>query len=118
MIPSQFKVDIFSEINRLITDKFDLFIFEETVKELEKLASSKKKDSIHAKVALSLIKQKNLKRLTNSSNESYVDNLILEGVTNKDIVCTQDQILCKMLKKQHQGIRLITLKSKKYLDFK
>ncbi|HYD02744.1 MAG TPA: hypothetical protein VEC16_00440 [Alphaproteobacteria bacterium] len=117
MIPSQFKVDIFSEIKRLITEPYELCVFDVSILELEKLAASKKTEAMHAKVALKLIKQKNLKRLPNSNNESYADNLILESVTNQDIVCTQDQALRRMLKHKHNGIRFIALKSKKYLDF-
>jgi uncharacterized protein len=117
MIPSQFKVDIFTEIKRLITEPYELCVFEATVSELEVLCKSQKKDAIHAKVAFKLIKQKNLKRLPNSNNESYADNLILESVTNQDIVCTQDQALRRLLKHKHDGIRFITLKSKMYLGF-
>jgi len=117
MIPSQFKVDIFQELKRLINSPFEIFIHGSTIGELEKLAKSNSKVKIHANIALKLIKQKNLKRLANSVNEKYTDDLILEGVTSKDIVCTQDQILKRRLKESHRGIRLITLKSKKYLDF-
>ena len=117
MIPSQFKVDIFSEINRLIEEPYELCTYQGIIDELSELAKSKGKDSIHAKTALMIIKQKNLKSLPNSINETYADNLILEGVTSKDVVCTQDQALKRLLKHQHKGIRFITLKSKKYLDF-
>jgi rRNA-processing protein FCF1 len=117
MIPSQFKVDIFSEFKRLMTEQSSLYVLEASIDELTTISLGKTKDNVHAKVALKLIKQKNLKTLPNSTNEKYADNLILEGVTNKDIVCTQDQALKRLLKNKHKGIRLITLKSKKYLDF-
>lgn len=117
MIPGQFKVDIFSELKRLINEPFDVYIHESTVGELEKFSKGNTKAKLHANVALKLIKQKNLKRLANSVNEKYTDDLILEGVTSKDIVCTQDQVLKRRLKAFHKGIRLITLKSKKYLNF-
>jgi rRNA-processing protein FCF1 len=117
MIPSQFKVDIFTEIKRLVDEPYELCVYQGVIDELFKLAKLKNKDSTHAKTALLLIKQKNLKSLPNSINETYADNLILEGVTSKDVVCTQDQALKRLLRHQHKGIRLITLKSKKYLDF-
>ena len=117
MIPSQFKVDIFAEIDRLLEEPHDLCVFQGIIDELSELGSGKSKDCIHAKTALKLIKQKNLKSLPNSINEKYADNLILEGVTNKDIVCTQDQALKRLLRAKHKGIQLITLKSKKYLGF-
>lgn len=117
MIPSQFKVDIFSEIKRLVNEPYELCIYQGVIDELSELAKSKSKDSVHAKTALMMIKQKNLKSLPNSINETYADSLILEGVNSSDVVCTQDQALKRLLKHQHKGIRLITLKSKKYLDF-
>jgi rRNA-processing protein FCF1 len=110
-------VDIFSEIKRLINEPYELCIYEGSIDELSDLAKGNGKNVVHAKTALKLIKQKNLKSLPNSINEKYADNLILEGVTNKDIVCTQDQALKRLLKDKHDGIRLITLKSKKYLSF-
>jgi rRNA-processing protein FCF1 len=117
MIPTQFKVDVFLEIKRLMTEPYELCIYQGTVDELEVLAKGNSKNAMHAKTAIKLIKQKNLKSLPNSINEKYADNLILEGVTNKDIVCTQDQALKRLLRHKHEGIRLIALKSKKYLDF-
>ncbi|MGV8087410.1 MAG: PIN domain-containing protein [Candidatus Woesearchaeota archaeon] len=117
MIPSQFKVDIFSEIKRLINEPYELYTYDAVVDELSKLAKGQSRDSIHAKTALMMIKQKNLKSLPNSINETYADSLILDGVIDKDIICTQDQALKRLLKNRYKSIRLITLKSKKYLDF-
>ena len=117
MIPLEFKVDIFSEIKRLMIEPYELFIFEATLDELVKLSRGNSKAAIAAKATIKLIKQKNLKSLTNSNDEKYVDSLILEGSTSKDIVCTQDQALKRLLKAKHKGIRLITLKSKKYLGY-
>jgi rRNA-processing protein FCF1 len=117
MIPTQFKVDIFSEIKRLINEPYEVCIYKGSIDELSDIAKGAGKNAMHAKTALKLIKQKNLKSLPNSINEKYADNLILEGVTNKDMVCTQDQALKRLLKSRHSGIRLITLKSKKYLGF-
>jgi rRNA-processing protein FCF1 len=117
MIPTQFKVDVFAEIKRLMNEPYDLCIFKGSVDELDVLSKGVGKNAQHAKTALKLIKQKNLKSLPNSINEKYADNLILEGVTNEDIVCTQDQALKRLLRNKHKGIRLIALKSKKYLGF-
>jgi uncharacterized protein len=117
MIPIQFKVDVFTEIKRLMTEPYELCVYQGTIDELLVLSKNNGKIAMNAKATLKLIKQKNLKSLPNSINETYADSLILDGVTNKDIVCTQDQALKRLLKNKHKGIRLITLKSKKYLDF-
>ena len=117
MIPAQFKVDVFTEIKRLLTEPYELCLFQGSIDELLDLAKNNGKIGVSAKLALALIKQKNLKSLPNSINEKYADNLILEGVTSEDIVCTQDQALKRLLRSRHKGIRLIALKSKKYLGF-
>jgi uncharacterized protein len=117
LIPIQFKVDIFSEFKRLLSEPYELCVYQGSIDELMDLAKGNSKTALTAKTALKLIKQKNLKSLPNSINEKYADNLILEGVTSKDIVCTQDQALKRLLRAKHKGIRLIALKSKKYLDF-
>ena len=117
LIPIQFKVDIFTEIKRLINEPYELCIYQGSIDELSELSKGNSKSALIAKTALKLIKQKNLKSLPNSINEKYADNIILEGVTNKDIVCTQDQALKRLLRSKHKGIRLIALKSKKYLGF-
>jgi len=117
LIPLQFKVDIFAEVRRLLSEPYELYVYQGTIDELNDLAKGNSKAAVTARTAIKLIKQKNLKSLPNSINEKYADTLILEGVTNKDIVCTQDQALKRLLKDKHKGIRLMALKSKKYLDF-
>jgi uncharacterized protein len=117
MIPTQFKVDIFTEIRRLMDEPYGLFVYDASIAELSELAKGNSRDAGHAKAAITLIKQKNLKTLPNSVNEKYVDDLILKGVTEGDVVCTQDQALKRLLRGKYSGIRFITLKSKKYLGF-
>lgn len=113
MIPGQNKIDIFEDIKRLMTSPYQLCIFKETIDELSKIASGKGKDSSNAKVALKLIKQKNLKTLKNSSTEdSYIDNIILGNITDSDIICTQDKALKRLLKSKFPKIRIITLNRK------
>ena len=113
MIPVQHKIDIFEEIKRLMTVPYQLCIFRETIAELEKLAAGKGRDSSTAKVALKLIKQKNLKTLKNSFREnSHVDDVILSNITDSDIVCTQDKALKRLLRHKFPKIKIITLNRK------
>ena len=113
MIPAQFRVDIFEEIKRIMVDPYQLCIFEATVTELKKVSEGHGKHSTAAKIALILIKQKNLKILKNSLTTGYVDELILNE--KNAIICTQDAELKKQLKKKH--VKIITLKSREYLVF-
>ncbi len=113
MVPGQNNIDIFEDINRLMTTPYQICIFKETIDELSKIALGKGKDSSNAKVALKLIKQKNLKTLKNSSTEdSYIDNIILGNITDSDIICTQDKALKRLLKSKFPKIRIITLNRK------
>ena len=118
LIPGQFKVDIFQEIGKIMGESYELCIFQPTIDELTKIASTNTKDKNNAKIALALIKQKNLKSLHNSSKEdSYIDQIILDNIIDNDIVCTQDKELKRSLKQKNKKIRIMTLKSKKHIDF-
>jgi rRNA-processing protein FCF1 len=113
MIPGQFKVDIFEELKRIISFPYDVCVFSATIDELNEISTKNSRDKNNAKIALNLIKQKNLKTLQGSG--SYTDDIILNNVDTKCIVCTQDKALKRLLKQK--GIQIITLKSKKYLAF-
>jgi len=119
LVPGQFKVDIFEEFARTLSFPYQLCIFKETIDELSKIAESKKRDASNAKVALKLIKQKNLKSLPNSYTQEgfYIDKIILENITDNDIVCTQDKELKRQLRQKSKKIRILTLKSKKHIVF-
>lgn len=113
MLPAQHKIDVFEEIKMLMNTPYQLCIFGGTVDELSKIASGKGKDSSAAKVALKLIKQKNLKTLKNSSTEnSHVDDVILGSITDSDIVCTEDKALKRLLRHRFPKIKMISLNRK------
>ena len=110
LIPSQFNVDIFAEIDRIVLEKYELYIVDKTIDELEEIINKKdqkQKDKMAAKLALQLIKAKNLK-VIKTQEDLIVDDIIvkLKGYT----VATQDIGLKKRLKTQ-----IITLRSKKKL---
>ena len=109
MIPAQYRIDVFEGIKRLVNEPYQLCIFSQSKDELGKIAPGKGKHSQAAKAALELIKQKNLKTLQISSNESYIDSIILEHASEKDIVCTQDKALKRQLLQKMPKIRIIEL---------
>ena len=113
LIPAQFKVDIFLEIERITGDSYKICILEQTIDELNSIIekqSGKNKDA--AKLALQLIKQKDLNTIKNSQ-KGIVDDIILDIVDNSYIVATQDKELKNKLK--DKKIKIITLRAKKYL---
>ena len=110
LIPYQFHVDIFSEIDRIILEKYRLYIVDKTIDELKKIIKDKEQKGKHklaATLALQLIKAKDVKIIKTKQDKS-VDDIIanLEGYT----IATQDIGLKKRLK-----CRIITLRAKKTL---
>lgn len=109
LIPEQFKVDIFAELEKLFGIKIELYIIDKTIDELKAI---KGKDKFAAKLALQLIEKRNINQLT---SEEYVDDAIV-SICQRDktfLVATNDSMLKKRLKKG--GIITIELRQKKYL---
>jgi len=135
LIPAQFKVDIFSEIERICNFKYQLVVIDKTLEELQDIAaSSRGKDSRASKLAIKMINKisnireedniknnikNNIKILKTSEEYSkhYADRIIIETAEkNKDvIVATQDRELKRILK--DKNTQLIVMKNKSYLDF-
>jgi uncharacterized protein len=114
MIPGQYKVDIFSEIERIMEEPFELCIVEETLNELNRLVmSGSAKDKFAAKLALVLTIQKNLKRLPSSKGRVSADDEIVKASDDNTIVATQDLILRDRVREK--GAKVIGLRQKKYL---
>ncbi|MCK4521883.1 MAG: nucleotide-binding protein [Nanoarchaeota archaeon] len=116
LIPSQFKLDIFSEIKRIADFNYELYIIDKTVDELKgiiKDKGQKEKNKLAAKIALQLIRLKKVKDIKTKDNK-IVDDLILDIVNKNYIVATSDRILKQKLRKK--GITLIILKNKRYLE--
>ena len=113
MLPLQFKVDIFSELDRVCNFNCNLFIYEESINELKNIIQkSGGKDKKAAQFALKLIKLKNIKVL--KSEKKDVDSLILENLDDDTIVATQDITLKKKL--LEKGVSVVILRQKKYLQ--
>ncbi len=117
LIPGDKGVDIFSEIERIMSEPYELCVLDKTVEELNSLVekSSKKKEGFNAKLGIILLKQKNLKTLKSFSGE-YADRAIFdyaEKNSEKVIVATQDKGLKDRLEKI--PVRIIQLRQEKYL---
>ena len=113
LIPYQFKVDIFSRIERISTFKYELFILDKTLDELKKIVEEQKgMDKEAAKIALKLISIKNIGIIKTKSSEK-TDKLILDVASKDDfIVATQDKELRYMLKQNNVPIMLLRQKKK------
>lgn len=113
LIPLKFRVDIFSEFNRVCNSNYELTVFDQSIDELRNIIS--RQSGINKKAAqfaLKLIKLKNIGII--NSEQKDVDSLILDSSNKNTIIATQDIALKKKLLKK--GSSVIILRQKKYLQ--
>jgi rRNA-processing protein FCF1 len=108
-IPYQFSIDIFEEIDRVVEGDYELTTLDCVLEELKKLKKSTGKDAAAAKVALILIKEKNIKVI--KTGEKNVDIKIYRMADKNTIVATNDRNLRRRLK--NKNVKVLYLRSKK-----
>lgn len=125
LVPGQFTVDIFSELERIIEEPYEIIILEETMKELRKIASEGKgNDQRAAKLGLLLLEQQQTKYRSTSESQckdlkiipgsgTYADDAILAIAEDDCFVATNDTALKHRL--LDRGIRVVFLKQQQYL---
>jgi len=116
-IPFQFKVDIFSELAKVMNEPYEVYILEQTINELNNIVKTQKgKNREYALMALKLIEKKRIKQksLYMFPLSKTVDDILVEISDKNIIIATQDKELKKRLKSR--GIQTIILRSKKYLE--
>jgi rRNA-processing protein FCF1 len=114
LIPGQFRVDIFSEIERIMQEPFELCVVDKSIAELNKLAAGGRQiDKFAAKLALVLIIQKNLKTLHSFGSKKSVDDIIVAKADENTFIATQDKVLKERVKER--GAKIIGLRQQKYL---
>ena len=103
MAIAEFKIDIFSELERICDFTYDLYILEGTIKELKKIMEEQRqKFKRAAKLALAIVKAKGIKKIASSN---YVDDELVELSKKGNLVLTQDIELKKRLTKPYFTIR-------------
>ena len=103
MAIAEFKIDIFSELERICDFTYDLYILEGTIKELKKIMEEQRqKFKRAAKLALAIVKAKGIKKIASSN---YVDDELVELSKKGNLVLTQDIELKKRLTKPYLTIR-------------
>lgn len=113
LIPAIFGVDIFSEIQRIYPFKHLLAVLGSTIVELETIKSRPGKQAAAAKLALGLIKAKNINTLPTAVKHTDDAIVAIAQKQGNCIVATQDAALRSRLKKE--GVSVIVLRQKKYL---
>ena len=114
LIPYQFKLDIFKEIDRILHFDYSLFILDKTLDELNNIVEKQKgKDKDAAKFALKLLEAKKIKKIM-SNAENADDSIVDVASQEKVIVATQDKVLKQRL--EEAGIPIIIMRQKKKLE--
>ena len=103
----KFKVDVFEEIKRICDFKYDLYVLDRTLDELNKVRMP------GYKVAFGLIKKHNIKVIKTQDTKRYVDDLLLDNLDKETALATVDLGLKKRAKQK--GFRTITLRKGQHL---
>jgi len=98
LIPYQFGVDIFSELDRIIPEKNELVVYEGVVSELKKIAEKHTKDAPAARFALNLIKEKDI-NIESAKDINVDDWIVAKARKERIVVCTNDMKLRRKLRK-------------------
>jgi rRNA-processing protein FCF1 len=115
LIPFQFKINIFGELDYLIEESHYYVISSRTLNELERLGASVGKDGMAARLALKMIGA-GKPRIEIVKNDLGVDDWIVDySKEGRAIVCTNDAALRKRLKRFN--VKMIVLKAKSRLGF-
>lgn len=112
LIPYQFKVDIFSEIDRIVLPKHKIYVLDKTLDELKKIMKEQKgKHKFAAKLGLLLASSKKVEII--KTEDDSVDNILVKKANKQTLIATQDMILKRRIKRK--GAKIITLRAKKIL---
>ncbi len=114
LVPAQFSLDIFSEIDRIVHERYELCIIDKSLEELDRTAKNAQsgKDKRAAMLGIAFVAAKKIKHL--KAGDKYVDEAIFElAERGKHIVATQDMELKRRLKEK--GVSVITMRKQDHL---
>jgi hypothetical protein len=120
MMPYKNRIDVFSEIERLMSSdyEYELATLESVKKELMSLKEkSRGEDKVAAGVGLGLLESKSVK-IVGDANTRWADEELLKIAGENraaTVICTNDKRLRKTL--MERGIPVISMRSKRYLDY-
>ncbi|MFB6216941.1 MAG: PIN domain-containing protein [Candidatus Aenigmatarchaeota archaeon] len=113
MIPEEFNVDVFEEIERLIDGEYELLVPETVVNELISISKKKGTEAKAARVALELMENKNVQMV---ETEGGGDEGVIEaaGKQDKPVVATNDKRLKKECKER--SFPVIYMRTRDHLE--
>lgn len=108
----KFRIDIFSEFQRICNFEYSINILDKSIDELEKLIKKNKINKATFKLTKDIIKFKKIKIIKTKGNN--VDELLLKQ--KNAVIATQDKILKNKLEKKK--IPIIIIRQKNHLELK
>lgn len=115
LIPFQFKIDVFKELDYLIDEPYQLVLSSRVKSELTGLSKKVGKHGAAARFALKLIESKKNAIQSITSKVPVDDWIFVYTKENNAIACTNDIQLKRKLKKY--GIKVIGLRGKTKLGY-
>lgn len=108
LVPFQFGVDIFSEVDRLVDEKTEFYTLDLCINELKEIAHKK------VKGVLSLLKLKKVKIIKEKMDINVDETIVKVAKRTNSIVCTQDAVLRSKCKEE--SVNTIMMREKSHLS--
>ena len=104
------KIDIQSELTRILDFSFEIAILDRTMEELEEIIAKGKKEGQAAKLAKTILMTKRVTIIPTTGG--HTDKLLLEMADENHMIATMDKTLKQQLKKKKQDIVIMRGKNK------
>ncbi|RJQ21861.1 hypothetical protein C4580_01715 [Candidatus Woesearchaeota archaeon] len=108
------KVDIQTELTRILDFSFDIAVLDRTLEELDVVAARGGKEGAAAKLARTILLTKKINIIATSGG--HTDKLLIERADDNHIIATMDRELKQKLKKKKQDVIIIRGKKKLAVD--
>ncbi len=99
------KVDIHSELTRILDTTFEVAVLDRTLEELDTVIARGKNEGKAAKLAKTILMTKHVTIMATSGG--HTDKLLLEKADENHIIATMDKALKQQLKKKKQDVVII-----------
>jgi len=99
------RIDIHSELTRILDTSFEVAILDRTLEELDVIISRGKKEGQYARLVKTILMTKKVTVIPTEGG--HTDTLLLEKADENNIVATMDKELKRKLKKKGQTVVII-----------